>query len=154
VLTHRERKRGGENERKEKRLPYRGKCKTKDERGGVGGWQNRALSQRQHCLIPLQGFKGAVCVCMANGIFNNPWEGIHTYSHTLKKNAQTHARPRARGWHFLSVPLFPRPGSPWHQRQQDSLPAGGNKRSSWREEEQGPGEEEEDQEEIGRRLML
>lgn len=61
---------------KRKRLPCRGIWKTKDDRGGVGGWENRALSERQHCLIPLQGFKGAVSVCaciyMANGIFNNP----------------------------------------------------------------------------------
>lgn len=68
-----ERKGGGKGRRR-KRLPCRGKWKTKDERGGVGGWENRALSERQHCLIPLQGFKGALCVrareCMANGIFN------------------------------------------------------------------------------------
>lgn len=64
------------------------------------------------------------------------------YTHT-----RTHMRVH-RGWHFLSAPLFPPPGSPWHQRQQDSLPAGGNERSSWREEARG------DQEEKGRRLML
>lgn len=56
----------------ERDFPTGGKQKTKEERGGVGGWKNRALSERQHCLIPLQGFKGALDVCTANGIFNNP----------------------------------------------------------------------------------
>lgn len=113
----------------------------------MGGWKNRALLERQHCLIPLQGFKGALYVCAANGIFNNPWERRHTH----RKNTLMRVH---WGWHFLSAPLFPPPGSPWHQRQQDSLPAGRNEKSSWRKEEQGSEEERGDQEEKGRRLML
>lgn len=105
----------------------------------MGGWENRALSERQHCLIPLQGFIGALCVrareCMANGIFNNPWEEIHTRSHNHTQEKHRNVRVHW-GWHFVSAPLFPPPGSPWHQRQQDSLSAGGNERSSWRKEEQ------------------
>lgn len=66
VEIQRERERRTECERTRKRLPYRGRWKTKEERGGVGG------RERQHCLIPLQGFKRAVCVYTANGIFNNP----------------------------------------------------------------------------------
>lgn len=151
MLTYKEREGETEWVRERERLPYRGKCKTKEERGGVGGWKNRALLQRQHCLIPLQGFKGALCVCTANRIFNNPWERRHT--HTQKTQNITLMRVH-RAWHFLSAPLFPPPGSPWHQREQDSLPAGGNERSSWRKEEQGSGEERGGQEEKGRRLML
>lgn len=51
-------------ERERERLSYREKWKTKEERGGVGGRENRALLERQRCLIPLQGFKGAVCMCV------------------------------------------------------------------------------------------
>lgn len=87
--------------------------------------------------------RGWVSVGRGTGIFNNPWEG-----YTLTENTRKDARQRVhRGWHFLSAPLFLLPGSPWHQRQQDSLPARGNERSSWRGEERGPGEEGGDQEE-------
>ena len=76
--------------------------------------------------------------CTSKGIFNNPWEGRH--AHTYTENRQKHARTRVRWlWHFLSAPLSPPPSSPSHQRQQDSLPAWGNERSLWREEDWGGG---------------
>jgi len=53
-----ERERAREKERE--RLP----SKSKKKRGRVGGRENRAHSERQRCLIPLLGFKGAVCVCI------------------------------------------------------------------------------------------
>lgn len=76
-------------------------------------------------------------VCTVNGIFNNPWEGIHTHTENTQKRARTRVH---QGWHFPSAPLFPPPGSPSHQRQQDSLPARGNEGSSWTED---PGRREE-----------
>ncbi len=63
---------------REREFTLQGEMEDKEERGGVGGWENRALFEQRHCLIPLQGFKGApcmcvcMCVCMANKIFNNP----------------------------------------------------------------------------------
>lgn len=102
------------------------------------------------------GVQRVVCVCVWQMGSLITREKGNTHTRTQKRK-RTHT-PMHQGWHFLSAPLFLRPGSPWHQRQQDSLPAcggeGGNERSSWREEKWGPGEEEEDQEEIGLTLRL
>lgn len=107
-------------------------AEMEDKRGGVGGRGNRA---------PLLNSSAGVqrgSARTSNGIFNNPWEGRHP--HTGAENTRKHARTRVRwAWHFLSAPLFPPPSSPSHQRQQDSLPAWGNERSSWREEDWGGG---------------
>lgn len=101
------------------------------------------------------GVQRVVCVCMANGIFNNPWKGIHTYSHTKEKK-HTHTHPRAPGLTFSLSSIVP---SAWLTLTSEAAGlitswGGGNERNSWREEEWGPGEEEEDQEERGRSLML
>lgn len=111
-------------------------------------WSGRTGEQGSFIVAALLNSSAGVqrgLVCTANGIFNNPWEGTHTHTENTYKHARTRVH---QGWHFLSAPLFPPPGSPSHQRQQDSLPARGNERSSWREEEGG------DQEEKRRRLML
>lgn len=119
-------------ERRSERLPYRQKWKTKEERGGVGGRENRATLLNSSAGVQ----RGSACT--SSEIFNNPWEGRHT--HTYTESRRKHARTRVHWlWHFLSAPLFPSPSSPSHQKQQDSLPAWGNERSWWREEDWGGG---------------
>lgn len=71
-MREKEQETGSERKRKrveDKRdITLQGKWKTKEERSGVGGQENRALTE------PLNSSAGVQkrLVCMANGIFNNP----------------------------------------------------------------------------------
>lgn len=83
------------------------------------------------------GVQRVVCVCVCVWQMGSliTREKGSTHTHTQKKK-HTHTRVH-QGWHFLSAPLFLRPGSPWHQRQQDSLPACGG--GGWKELVEGGG---------------
>lgn len=136
-LRRRKRRGRGREREREREITVQGEME--DKRGKR--WSGRTREWGSFKVAALLNSSAGVqrgLGCTANGIFNNPWERIHTHTENTQKHARTCVH---RGWHFLSAPLFPLPGSPSHHRQQDSLPARGNERSSWREEDQGRREE-------------
>lgn len=126
--------RGGREWEERKEITLRGEMEDKRRERWSGRMAEQGSFSAAALLNSAAGVqRGCACVCMCVwqiGSLITREKGF-TYVHTHKENTHKHAHSHVHwGWHFLSAPLFPRPGSPWHQRQQHSLPAGGEE---WKE---------------------